>query len=69
MTQNHDYKPYINYPLKKNKTTYLGSFTTRATFWANLHVKMVSLKFSSSRDKVAIMAALLFPPEIKNSKA
>ena len=69
MTQNHDYKPYINYPLKKNKTTYLGSFTTRATFWANLHVKMVSGKFSSSRDKAAIMAALPFPPEIKNSKA
>ena len=59
----------INYPSKKNKITYLGSFTTRATFWANLHVKMVSRKFSSSRDNAAIMAALPFPPEIKNSKA
>ena len=68
----HDSKPRlqtINYPSKENKITYLGSFTTRATFWANLHVKMVSGKFSSSRDKAAIMAALLFPPEIKNSKA
>ena len=68
----HDSKPRlqtINYPSKENKITYLGSFTTRATFWANLHVKMVSRKFSSSRDKAAIMAALPFPPEIKNSRA
>lgn len=69
----HDSKPRLQtihqLPVKEKQITYLGSFTTRATFWANLHVKMVSLKFSSSRDKAAIMAALLFPPEIKNSKA